>query len=200
MKWGRFRRDQGVCRDVTVMFSDIEGFTGLTERLPADEVVAILNEYFTAMTDVVFRYGGILDKYIGDAMLMLWADEDIKEGARRAIACSLEMNRELERMQGKWIREGRRPFKSRIGISSGPVIIGEIGSPQKKELTIIGDAVNTASYLEQMNKKFQTDIIFSQSTFERLDEDVRSRSLGIVPIKGRQDPMPIYALLGMAEE
>jgi adenylate cyclase len=181
------------------MFSDIEGFTGLTERLPPDEVVTLLNEYFTAMTAVVFRHGGILDKYIGDAMLMLWADVDIREGARKAVCCALEMNEELARMQEKLISEGRRPFKARIGISSGPVIIGEIGSPQKRELTIIGDAVNTASRLENLNKKFQTDIVMSQTTYERLDLPVRVRSLGIVPIKGRQAPMPIYALLGLEE-
>ncbi|HBN09703.1 MAG TPA: hypothetical protein DD435_13975 [Cyanobacteria bacterium UBA8530] len=179
------------------MFSDIEGFTGITERLPPAEVVAWLNEYFAAMTAVVYRHEGILDKYIGDAMLMVWKDESLERGARSAVLCALEMNKVLAVIQEKWMAEGKRPVKIRIGISSGPVIIGEIGGPQRRELTVIGDAVNTASRLEELNKNYQTDVILSGCTFERTGGLIEVRSLGIVPIKGRRDPIPIYALLGL---
>lgn len=193
------KEEKGVCRDVTVMFTDIEGFTGITERLPPDEVVTWLNEYFTHMTKVVFRYEGTLDKYIGDAMLVVWVDESLERGAQNAVKCALEMNQELALVQEKWLAEGKRPVKTRIGIASGPVIIGEIGAPEKREMTIIGDAVNTASRLEVLNKQYQTDIILSQSTYERARDLVEVRSLGIVPIKGRREPLPIYALLGCHE-
>lgn len=188
----------GEYRHVTVLFADIEGFTSLAERLPPREVVSLLNEYFTAMTEVVMAHGGVLDKYIGDAMMVVW-EGDPTAGAAQAAQAALHMQRELGGLQEKWLAEGKLPLKCRIGISSGRVIVGQIGSPIRQDRTVIGDAVNTAARLEALNKEYFTDIIMSQNTYQLITEQARVRALGIVTIKGRLEPLGIYALTGWAD-
>lgn len=178
-----------------MLFADIEGFTSLSERLPPSEVVSLLNEYFTVMTEVVMDHGGMLDKYIGDAMMVVWEGDPVT-GAAQAAQAALAMQRELAGLQQKWLAEGKLPLKSRIGISSGRVIVGQIGSPIRQDRTVIGDAVNTAARLEALNKEYFTDIIMSQSTYSLVSEQACVRSLGIVTIKGRSEPLGIYALTG----
>jgi adenylate cyclase len=163
--------------------------------LPPREVVSLLNEYFTAMTEVVMAHGGMLDKYIGDAMMVVW-EGDPAEGAAHAAQAALAMQRELGELQQKWLAEGKLPLKCRIGISSGRVIVGQIGSPIRQDRTVIGDAVNTAARLEALNKEYFTDIIMSQSTYQLIAERACVRSLGIVTVKGRSEPLGIYALTG----
>lgn len=186
---------EGDYEDVTVLFADIEGFTAMAERLPPREVVAMLNEYFTAMSEVVTRYDGALDKYIGDAMMVVWEGDPIP-GAGRAAQAALAMHRVLAGLQEKWLVEGKVPLKSRIGIASGRVIVGQIGSPLRQERTVIGDAVNTAARLESLNKEFYTDIIMSQSTYDLIQDHALVKPLGIVTLKGRFEPLGIYALTG----
>ena len=178
-----------------MLFSDIEGFTALTERLPPREVVALLNEYFEAMTNVVVAHGGVVDKYIGDAMLVIWESEP-RLGAAQASLAALGMRHALSELQLRWLAEGKLPLKCRMGIASGRVIIGRIGSVVRSDRAVIGDAVNTAARLEALNKVYFTDIILAATTRELLDDRARVRSLGIVPIKGRLEPMGIFALLG----
>jgi adenylate cyclase len=185
----------GEYRHVTVLFADIEGFTSLAERLPPKAVVSMLNEYFTAMTEVVMGHGGMLDKYIGDAMMVVWENEPA-QGAAGAAQAALHMQRELAELQQKWLAEGKLPLKCRIGISSGRVIVGQIGSPVRQDRTVIGDAVNTAARLETLNKEYYTDIIMSQTTYQLIAERACVRDLGIVTIKGRLEPLGIYALTG----
>lgn len=181
--------------DVTVLFADIEGFTSMAERLPPQEVVAMLNEYFDVMTDVVMGHGGSLDKYIGDAMMVVW-EGDPASGAARAAQAALAMHAELAHLQEKWLAEGKVPLKNRVGISSGRVIVGQIGSKVRQERTVIGDAVNTAARLEALNKEFFTDIIMSQTTYDLIADRALVKSLGLVAIKGRMAPIQIYALTG----
>ena len=182
-----------------MLFADIEGFTRLSDRLPPREVVKLLNEYFTAMTAVVQRFGGILDKYIGDAMMVVW-DGEIAEDAAAAVQSALVMQSELAVLQQKWLAEGKLPLKTRIGISSGKVIVGLIGSPVRRDRTVIGDAVNTASRLEALNKEYFTDIIISQSTYDLVSSQVLVKPLGIVDIKGRLERVGAYAVIGWCEE
>lgn len=165
----------------------------MAERLPPREVVAMLNEYFTAMAEVVVRFEGALDKYIGDAMMVVWEGDP---GAPRAAQAALAMHRVLAGLQEKWLAEGKVPLKSRIGIASGRVIVGAIGSPLRQERTVIGDAVNTAARLEALNKEYFTDIIMSQSTYDLIADQALVKPLGIVTIKGRLEPLGIYALTG----
>jgi adenylate cyclase len=180
---------------VSVLFADLEGFTSLAERLPPREVVSLLNEYFTAMTQVVMGFGGVLDKYIGDAMMVVWEGDPVA-GAAGAAQAALAMQRELGELQQKWLAEGKLPLKCRIGICSGRVIVGQIGSPIRQDRTVIGDAVNTAARLEALNKEYFTDIIMSQSTYSLVPERACVRSLGLVTVKGRLEPVGIYALTG----
>lgn len=167
----------------------------MAERLPPDAVVALLNEYFESMAAVVETYGGRIDKYIGDAMLVVW-EQPAPEAAAQAVQAALDMQRALLVLQNKWLSEGKLPLKARIGISSGKVIEGLIGGPARQERTVIGDAVNTASHLEALNKAYHTDIIVSQSTYNLVAETAQVRSLGIVTIKGRLEPVAIFALTG----
>ncbi|MDB5097656.1 MAG: adenylate cyclase [Cyanobacteria bacterium RYN_339] len=185
--------------DVTVLFADIEGFTRLSERLPPREVVKLLNEYFTVMTGVVQHFGGTLDKYIGDAMMVVW-EGDTARSAAGAAQAALAMQAELAILQQKWLAEGKLPLKTRIGISSGQVIVGLIGSPVRRDRTVIGDAVNTASRLEGLNKEFHTDIIMSQSTYELVADLVEVKPLGRVAIKGRTEAVGAYALTGWRQD
>ncbi len=165
----------------------------MAERLPPRAVVALLNEYFTAMSKVVRHYGGELDKYIGDAMMVVW-EQEARIGALGAVQAAVSMQAELGRLQEKWLTEGKIPLKCRIGISSGRVIIGLIGSPTRQERTVIGDAVNMAARLESMNKAFHTDVLLSDMTRQLLPDDFALRSLGPVTIKGRREPVVIHAL------
>lgn len=184
---------------VTVLFADLEGFTQLAERLPPREVVAVLNESFTAMAEVVFREGGTVDKYIGDAMMVVWAARDASRAdaaARAAARAALGMVSAFEGLQVKRLAEGKRPIKVRIGIASGEAIFGEIGCPERRDRTVIGDPVNLASRLEELNKSFQTDILVSGSTRRHLSSEFALRDLGPVPIKGRREPVPVFALTG----
>lgn len=170
----------------------------MAERLPPRAVVALLNEYFEAMTRVVMAFGGALDKYIGDAMLVVW-DGEPAEGAAQAARAALAMHRELSSLQEKWLLEGKLPLKNRIGISSGRVVVGQIGASIRQERTVIGDAVNTAARLEALNKEYFTDVILSQSTFDLIAEQAVVRPLGIVTLKGRLEPLGIYALIDWKE-
>lgn len=184
---------------MTVLFADIEGFTRMSESLPPREVVKLLNEYFTVMTGVVTRFGGMLDKYIGDAMMVVWEGET-SLAASLAVQAALVMQAELAALQQKWLAEGKLPMKMRVGISSGQVIVGLIGSPVRRDRTVIGDAVNTASRLEALNKDYFTDIIMSHTTYELVAGQATVKSLGPVPIKGRMEPVRAYAVTGWQEE
>lgn len=189
----------GEARQVTVLFADLEGFTLMAERLPAHEVVNTLNEAFTVMADEVFREGGSVDKFIGDAMLVLWAggeqEHEVAAAARAASRAAIRMVRSLEKLQVHRLAQGKRPIKVRIGVASGEAIIGEIGCPARRDRTVIGDPVNLACRLEELNKTFHTDILVSGSTRRYLAERFMVRSLGILPIKGRRDPVEVFALL-----
>lgn len=186
----------GEYRDVTVLFADLEGFTTISEQLPASEVVALLNDCFTLMAEAVEAQEGRVDKFIGDAMLVVWAGDDVAMEAQRAVRAALRIQEAISAQQEEWLMAGRRPIKVRIGISSGRAILAEVGSPSRREHTVIGDVVNTASRLEALNKEFHTDIILSGSTLALAGVRCLTRDLGMTAIKGRQEPVQVYSLLG----
>lgn len=185
----------GETRDVTILFSDLEGFTALTEQIPPEEVVGFLNRYFTAMADPVAAHGGRIDAYMGDAMLVVWDGPDAVQDACRAAQAALAMLTRMEALQLERLAEGKRPVKVRIGLSSGMAIVGEIGSPQFRQWTVIGDVVNTASRLEALNKQFHTDVLLSDSTYQLIRPWAKVRALGPVTLKGRREPLDCFALL-----
>jgi class 3 adenylate cyclase/CHASE2 domain-containing sensor protein len=186
-------------RIVTVLFSDIAGFTSISERLPTEEVVQLLNEYLTAMTRIIFQNNGTLDKYIGDEVMAVFGNigpNNPSDDAYRAVKSAIEMQEELGHLQEKWLSEGILPLQIRIGVNSGEALVGNIGSPQQMDFTVIGDMVNTAKRLEGLNKAYNTNILISQATYNFVKEKVETRFLGPAPIKGRHEPVPVYGLTG----
>lgn len=185
-------------RIVTVLFSDITDFVGMSENLPTDEVVKLLNEYLTDMTEVIFKNKGTVDKYMGDRIMAVFGnigEINPADDAYRAIKTALEMQMKLKDLQQKWLSEGIRPFQIRTGINTGEALIGYIGSPQQTDLTVIGDTVNTASRLEELNKDYQTNILISGTTYNYVKDYIQVKYLGPVPIKGKRALVTVYELI-----
>ncbi|MBU0574772.1 MAG: adenylate/guanylate cyclase domain-containing protein, partial [Proteobacteria bacterium] len=184
-------------KQLSVMFSDIRGFTGISEKLTPEELVRLLNEYLTAMTDVVFKYDGLLDKYIGDAIMAVFgAPLDQPDHALRACRTALEMMSELKRLREKWAAEGRPDVNIGVGVNTGDMVVGNMGSEMRFDYTVIGDSVNLASRLEGTNKEYGTNIIISEFTYESIRNELFCRELDAVRVKGKKLPVRIYELLG----
>ena len=183
-------------REMTVLFSDIRGFTAHSEQGEPEDVVATLNEYFSRMVDIVFRHKGTLDKFVGDMVMALFSaplkDADHADNAVRA---AVEMVAELGRLNAKWAQEGKPPLDIGIGINTGEMIAGNIGSETIMSYTVIGDAVNLGSRLESLNKEYGTRIIISDATRSRLKGSYSVRPLGDVVVKGKTKPVAVFEVL-----
>ncbi|MHB1418693.1 MAG: CHASE2 domain-containing protein [Bacillota bacterium] len=194
----------GQKQEVTVVFSDIRGFTSYSEGLAPEEVVNRLNEYFTVMTEVIFEYGGTLDKYLGDGLMAVFGVPlPLADHAQRALMASMEMLRRLEDLNQGWAGRGEKLFKIGVGMNSGPVLVGNIGSPRKLEYTSIGEEVNLAARLESMNKEYKTSIIFSDRTLAYLDTstlELTIEELGEVSVRGMEQPVKIYTIKESRQE
>lgn len=188
----------GERRTMTVLFSDIRGYTTFAETHPPEEVVAVLHEYLTAMVDVVFRHKGTLDKFIGDAIMALFgaplADPDHALNACRA---AVEMAETLERLNAQWQAAGRETLSAGIGISSGEMVVGNLGSAQRFAYTVTGDHVNLAARLEGLTKDYPTrrHTIISDGTYVFVRDRVVARPLGSVTVKGKVHAVEIYDLI-----
>ncbi len=187
----------GTREAMTVLFSDIRGFTTISESLQPEEVVELLNEYLTKMVEVVFRHDGTLDKFIGDAVMAFWgAPAKQADHEKKAVLCALDMMEELHKLQEKWKNEGRKIIDIGIGVNTGEMVVGNIGSRQKMQFTIIGDNVNLGSRLEGLNKEFKTHIIISESTWNAVKDAVNTRPLGEVKVKGKEIAVKIFEVTG----
>jgi adenylate cyclase len=183
----------GKRRDMTVLFSDIRGFTAMTEKGQAEDLVSQLNEYFSRMVEVVFAHRGTLDKFVGDMVMALFAaplDDD--RHADHAVQAAIAMVRELEQLNAKWAAEGRPTFGIGVGVNSGDMIAGNIGAEAVRSYTVIGDNVNLGSRLESLNKDYKTSIIVSAHTVERLRDAYDLAPLGEVVVKGKSRPVQIF--------
>lgn len=184
-------------RNLTVLFSDIRGFTTISEKMTPEELIMLLNEYLTAMTNQVFYYDGLLDKYMGDAIMAVFgAPLDQPDHARRACLTALAMMRELRRLQNKWEAEGRPVFDIGIGINSGEMVVGNMGSAMRFDYTVMGDMVNLGSRLEGANKEYGTNIIISEFTYNHVKDTICCREIDSVRVKGKTRPVRIFELLG----
>jgi adenylate cyclase len=188
----------GVKKDLTVLFSDIRGFTTISEKLTPEQLASLINEYLTPMTNIVFDKGGTLDKYIGDALMAIFgAPVEQPDNAYRCCSAAVTMMRELDKLQARWKAEnkGYPPIDIGIGINSGPMVVGNMGADQRFDYTVLGDNVNLASRLEGTNKEYKSHVIISEATLTRCNGMVAARELGAVKVKGKNEPVKIYELM-----
>jgi adenylate cyclase len=189
-------------KEITVLFSDIRGFTNFSEKHEPEDVVSLLNEYLGAMTNIVFEHDGTLDKFVGDAIMALWgAPVGQPNHAERACRCSLAMIKKLKELQAKWTAEGKYAIDIGIGINTGDMVVGNMGAEGKKmDYTVIGDNVNLGARLEGLTRKYNNHIIISEFTYEKVKNIVKVNELGSVTVKGKEKPVVIYDLVGLQGE
>jgi adenylate cyclase len=194
---------KGVRVPVTILFSDLIGFTTLSEKADPEALVAQLNEHLTGMTSVIFGNGGTLDKFIGDAIMAVWGNVrslGMAEDAKNCARAALGMRRELARLNQKWRDEGRMGLGMGIGINQGEVIVGNVGSQERMDPTVIGDAVNLASRLEGLTRTYGVDILVGASAAELVREEVYLRSVARVQVKGKIKPADVFTFVGARDE
>jgi adenylate cyclase len=183
--------------ELTVLFSDIRGFTTISEGLEPNELASLMNEYLGAMTLVVRKHRGTLDKYIGDAIMAFWgAPVDDPEHAKNAVLTGLEMHVALKELNKGLVERGWPELKIGVGVNTGPMTVGDMGSPVRQSYTVMGDAVNLGSRLEGITKQYGVGFIAGETTRELLKKEIVFRELDRVRVKGKEDPVAIYEPVG----
>ena len=191
---------------VTILFMDLIGFTSLSEKLQPEEVVSILNEYFTEMSKGIFKWQGTLDKFAGDQIMAFWgAPFEQPDHAELAVQCALEVSKKLDELQEKWKKESKPVLNCGIGINTGEVLVGNIGvEGMKMDYTVIGDTVNLASRVEKITRQYESRILITEFTFENIRNSIESgRMSGVkftdlaeVKVKGKEQGVRIYRVEG----
>lgn len=185
----------GERKKVTLLFSDIRHFTGLAEELPPEEVLKLLNEYFTEMIEVIFNYGGTLDKFMGDGMMVEFgAPLEDPQQELHAVLAAIHMQIHLDKLCDKWEKEGKQKLSMGIGIHTGLAVLGNIGSELRMEYTAIGDTVNVASRLEAFTKQVEKPIILSKEVYEKVKDHFIFEDLKEIDIPGRKGMIQVYSL------
>ncbi|MHC1730215.1 MAG: adenylate/guanylate cyclase domain-containing protein [Syntrophobacteraceae bacterium] len=198
---GKEARLGGQKKELTVFFSDVSGFTTIAESMSPEELMVNLSEYFDELTKILSRRHGTVDKYIGDAILAFWgAPLHDEEHVFNACSAGLDCQEKIAELNQRWESEGRHPFITRIGISTGETVVGNVGSSERINYTVMGDNVNLASRLEGTNKLFGTRIIVSHRTCEVVADKFWFRLLGTVAVKGKKEETTIYELMGRKAE
>jgi adenylate cyclase len=191
----------GERKDITVLFSDIRGFTSMSESMQPEEVVGILNDYLTTMTDIILEYGGTIDKFIGDAIMAVFgAPIPYADHTLRAAKASLRMRDALKTLWLKWTEEQKHPFDIGIGISTGEAIVGNIGSVRRTEYTAIGDIVNLGARIEPLNKEYNTHILISEAVYERIKDFITVSEIGQVRVRGKKHEVRLFELTALKEQ
>ncbi len=191
----------GERRNITVFFSDIRGFTSISERLSPEELVKLLNQYLSAMTQIVLKNRGLVDKYIGDAIMAFWgAPLDEEQHASLACWTALEMRDQLDMLRTRWVKQGYPEVNIGMGINTGDAVVGNMGSSERFDYTAMGDTVNLASRLEGLTKQYSVMILLSESTKEVVKEEFVTRKVDVVAVKGKKQGVAIYELLGKKGE
>lgn len=188
---------KGERRKITMLFSDIKSFTELSESLQPEEVVSLLNDFFEKMIEVVFKNQGMIDKFVGDGLVVIFgAPVDDLYQEEHAVRTALEMQDQLALLHQKWESEGREKLSIGIGINTGIAIVGNIGSSQKMEYTAIGDTVNLAARIESATRDIDASILISEYTYVAVKTLFKTENKGSVYVKGRKDPITVYSVLG----
>jgi adenylate cyclase len=191
----------GEKRNITIFFSDIRGFTSISEKLDPEDLVHLLNEYLTEMTTIIRNDQGLVDKYMGDAIMAFWgAPLDQPNHAEMACSSSLEMISKLKVLRKNWEKEKIPSFDIGIGLNSGDAIVGNMGSFKRFDYTAMGDNVNLASRMEGLNKIYGTNIIITERTYKAIKDKFTTRKLDVVKVKGKQKPILIYELVSKKTE
>lgn len=184
-----------VQREVTILFSDIRGFTALSESKSPAEVFGFLDRYFGTMVNIVKQHDGVVNKFLGDGLLAFWgAPNEDKAHAANAIRAALDMRNGLDAFNAELLAEGQAPISIGIGIHSGFVTAGLLGSGGQSEYTVIGDVVNVASRIESLTKTLEVDLLVSEATFMQAGDGIQGTRLAAEPIRGRQEPVVLYAV------
>jgi adenylate cyclase len=190
---------KGRKQPVTVLFSDIRGFTTMTESSDADKLVAQLNEYFSDMVGSVLQQNGTLQKFIGDAIMAVWGDthsKGIEADAQRAVTAALQMRGALAKLNARWKENpDRNKLSIGVGVNHGEVIVGNVGHPQRMEFTVLGDGVNLAARLESATKQFHTDILVGEQVEKLTRENFIYRTVDLMTVKGKTKPVEVFSLL-----
>jgi len=191
----------GARQKVTILYADVRGFTPLSERLAPGEVMKLLNDYLAEMIDIIMEHEGTLDNIIGDAVMALYgAPRTAADDAVRAIRTAVAMQERMEKLRVRWSEEGRPELHIRIGLSTGMVVHGNVGSDKRQEYTVIGDAANTAARLEKVAGDYGVGIAISGATYEEVSEQVEARLLGTVNVKGKEQTVEVYEVVGMRDQ
>ncbi len=186
--------------NVTVLFADIRGFTSMSEKMTAEEVSLILNEYFSEIEPIITKYNGVINKFIGDAVMAIFGEpiQDINH-PQNAVKCACEMLKKVDQLQDKWLFEGKPKIEIGIGINTGEAFVGNIGSETRLEYTVIGDTVNLASRIESYNKVYKTNMLISSTTYSYVSDIVDVIKIADVTIRGKSKKMDIYEVLRLSD-
>jgi class 3 adenylate cyclase len=187
--------------DLTIMFTDIANFTSIAEDIRKEDLVTLMGEYFRELSQIIIASDGIVDKYIGDAVMSFWnAPLALEDHALTACTVALKIQKRLELLKKQWLQKGYPLINTRIGINTGLALVGNFGSPNRLNYTCLGDAVNLASRLEALNKIYSTDIIISESTYEQVKHVFLCRPLDIVAVKGKTQAVQVYELIDFIKD
>jgi adenylate cyclase len=188
----------GEVKEVSILFSDVRGFTAMSERLSAPEVVEVLNEYLTRMVDIVIDHNGTLDKYVGDAVMAVWGSPLADpQHARNSVRTAVLMMEALQELRAKWKLEGKPEMDIGIGINSGHVVAGNMGHPEyKMDYTVIGDDVNLAARLESANKELKAHVLISGTTYAQAEDLVEVVKHPDIHVKGKEKAVEVYEVIG----
>jgi adenylate cyclase len=190
----------GVRKEMTVLFADIAGFTSISERVPPDELSRLLNQYLTRVSRIIFKYNGVIDKFIGDAVMAFWnAPIEDKNHILNACKAAVEVDEECVKMKKELEHINIEGFSVRIGINTGDMVVGNMGSDMRFDYTVLGDNVNLASRIEGINRSYGTKIMITQNTYEPVADDVVVRHIDTVAVKGKKNGVRLYELLGIGK-
>lgn len=191
----------GEKRVITALFSDVQGFTSISEKLTPHELVELLNEFLTEMTDVILDHEGTVDKFVGDAIIAFFgAPNPLVNQAEVACRACVDMQKRLARLRAKWETEHRPELKMRIGMCTGPAVVGNMGSKSRMDYTMMGDTVNTAARLEGVNKVYGTFTMVAATTFDKVGDGVVGREIDAIIVFGKKEPVKVYELVGYPED
>jgi len=191
----------GEKRVITAFFSDVQGFTNISEKLTPHELVELLNEFLTEMTDIILAHEGTVDKFEGDAIIAFFgAPNPLPNQAEVACSSCVEMQKKLAQLRDKWKTEGKPELKMRIGMCTGPAVVGNMGSKTRMDYTMMGDTVNTAARLEGVNKVYGIYTLVSDSTFAKVGDGIVGREIDAINVVGKAEPVTVYEIMGYPQD